>query len=170
MAAEKLISAVDEWFDHFKADFVSCMNISELAPYLFEEGLLTNDEFERIAIVMEKNSSQTDRVEHIVSVLKRKGPQTVMKFTAAIARSVKETTPCDMGNKYLLDEVLMKAKVPVMTKLPDDPDVIKMCPKEEISIDDVITMIEMLKDKVKHLEEKLAAPRAPPTLQCKSYW
>ena len=168
MAAEKLISPGEKWFDSFKAVFEPWMNVSALAPYLFEEGLLTNDEFERILIVMD-NYSQQDRVGYTISVLKRKGPQAFMKFIAALTRSVEESTPCDMGNKYLLNDVLAKVQVPVMVALNKLPGVAKMCAKEEITtasnmIDDVIKMVKSLEEKVKELENKLAAP--PPTLQC----
>jgi len=166
MAAEKLISPGEEWFDSFKADFARWMNVSALTPYLFEEGLLTSDELERILM---DNDSQQDRVGYTISVLKRKGPQAFIKFIAALTRSVEESTPCDMGNKYLLNDVLAKVQVPVMVALNKLPGVAKMCAKEEITtasnmIDDVIKMVKSLEEKVKELENKLAAP--PPTLQC----
>ena len=52
-----------------------------------------------------------------------------------------------------------------MVPLNKLPDVTKICLKEEFSsnIDDVITMVKTLEEKVKQLEENLTAP--PPTLQ-----
>ena len=84
-----------------------------LVPYLRQEGLLTDEEFEWIVTSLAVKS-RDERVEYIISTLKRKGPRVMVKFMSAFRRSVETTTSCDMGNEYLLNEVLAKVQVPVM--------------------------------------------------------
>jgi len=100
------------WYDKFTEDFRSFLNVDELVPYLYCTEQLTHDQYERIAVVMADDSPE-NRVDYLISVIKRKGPEAFQNFVAALKRSVEEECPRDKGNEYLLNKVQAEATMMV---------------------------------------------------------
>ena len=92
-------------FDGFFKDFLDFLNVDEVVPYLYRSGQLTRDECERIVVPMAV-AFPKDRVEYLISVLKRKGPKAFHHFVVALKESIEQTCPCDEGNRYLLNKVI----------------------------------------------------------------
>ena len=94
-------------FDEFFKDFLDFLNVDEMIPYLYRSGQLTRDQCERIVAVPMAVAFPKDRVEYLISILKRKGPKAFHYFVVTLKESVGQTCPCDEGNRYLLNKIIL---------------------------------------------------------------
>ena len=76
--------AYEEFKRKYYSECVKYLSLCPLIPYLVQEGLLTNDENEKLT---NPQYSETEKIQYLLSsVLGKKGPDVVQCFKRCIAR------------------------------------------------------------------------------------
>ena len=87
--------------DSTRSVLIRYLDVPLIKPYLKEDGLLTDDEYERLQI-SPQNTSQ-DAVEKLVRFLKRKGPDHEVRFLSALKRSMNDQE--HSGHEYIIQQL-----------------------------------------------------------------
>ena len=87
----------DGSFDKFMIDFKQYLNLELLEKHIVQKGLISEEQFKRI---LGKPVPLEQKIENIVSVVRRKGPDAFVEFAGCIQKC-QQTTPDD-GNDTIL--------------------------------------------------------------------
>lgn len=87
----------DGSFDKFMIDFKQYLNLELLEKQIVQKGLISEEQFKRI---LEKPVPLEQKIENVISVVRRKGPDAFVEFAGCIQKC-QQTTPDD-GNDTIL--------------------------------------------------------------------
>jgi len=99
-------------FDKFMIDFKLYLNLELLGKFLIRKKLIT--EAQLAGVLREETQQLREKIERVVTIIRRKGPESFLEFAEALQECQKEAP--DTGN----DAILMILAEELTQELPDD--------------------------------------------------